>query len=85
MQQKVLLPLPLFKKAIEVLNTVCNCDFNHDFRKECYELLWEFERQLQHIELQEAYSCMILAADPATRKILRDHYLGLKENFQIPF
>ena len=86
MSKNVMIPLPLFKRVIDLLE-YWDIPENHDLRYEYCNILWELKVKIQKLQLREAYSKYISASDEGARLNARFEYLRLRSclgNVDVP-
>lgn len=78
MEKKVLIPLSLLKRIIELLDgwdvSACSYDIRYDYGS----VLWELKVKLQKLGLRDAYAKIITAVDDDARDLVRIEYLRMK-------
>jgi len=73
----VLIPLTLFRRAVDLLE-YWDIPEHHPMRYEYCVVLWELKVKIQKFELREAYSKIISAANEDARHDARIEYLRQK-------
>ena len=78
MNQNVKLPVGLFTDIIRLLLRIDTCDCDDTFRIDYDNILQGLQKKLSALELRDAYSQIIYAADEESRSDAKIRYLQKK-------
>ena len=88
MDKNVMIPLPLLKQVIELLDYWNLSGYPEDFHRLFGDTLWQLKVKLKKLELRDAYANIISAKNEDVRHEARIDYLWLKnriDDVDIPY